>query len=89
MSRVTRVRSRTFEVFAILLACASFAQAASNVQTFALSDSKDLVLVNVKADPVEYQGRKAVRLTKDTGKDGSRSCGARTFRMEPSRETLP
>ena len=70
MSRVTRVGSRTFEVFAILLACASFAQAASNVQTFALSDSKDLVLVNVKADPVEYQGRKAVRLTKDTEKDG-------------------
>ena len=58
------------EVFAVLLAWASFARAASNVQTFALSDSKELVLLNVKADGVEYQGRKAVRLTKDTGKDG-------------------
>jgi hypothetical protein len=49
---------------------ASFAQAASNVRTFALSDTKDLALVNVKADAVEYKGRKAVRLAKDTGKDG-------------------
>ncbi|HET7840454.1 MAG TPA: hypothetical protein VFM21_02550 [Terriglobia bacterium] len=46
-----------------------FAQAA-NVQTFPLSETKDLVLLNVKADAVEYQGRKAVRLTKDVEKDG-------------------
>jgi hypothetical protein len=58
------------EVFAVLLAWASFAPAASNVQTFALSDTNELVLLNVKADAVEYQGRKAVRLTKDTQKDG-------------------
>src|SRR5207244_6351373 len=58
------------EVFAVLLAWASFGRAASNVQTFALSDAKELVLLNVKADAVEYQGRKAVRLTKDTEKDG-------------------
>ncbi|MGH9581595.1 MAG: hypothetical protein ACRD4O_01510 [Bryobacteraceae bacterium] len=57
-------------VFAILLACAGFARAASTVQTFALSDTKNLVLVNVKAEAVEYQGRKCVRLTSDTGKDG-------------------
>ena len=70
--RTTRSGSKTLGAFAILLACASFAQAASKakVQTFALSDTKDLVLVNVKAHAVKYQGRKAVRLTNDTGKDG-------------------
>jgi hypothetical protein len=66
----TRVGSRTLEVLAILLACASFTQAASNVQTFALNNVKDMVLLNVKADATEYKGRKAVRLTKDTEKDG-------------------
>jgi hypothetical protein len=35
-----------------------------------LSDTQDLVLINVKADAVEYKGRKAVRLTNDTKKDG-------------------
>jgi len=70
MSRVTTVLCKTLEVFAVLPAWASFARAASNVQTFALSDTKELVLLNVKADAVEYQGRKAVRLTKDTEKDG-------------------
>jgi hypothetical protein len=39
-------------------------------QTFALSDTKDLVLVNVKADALEYKGRKAVRLTYGGEKDG-------------------
>ena len=35
-------------------------------QTFALTDIKDLVLApGVKAEAVEYRGRKAVRLTKD------------------------
>jgi len=69
MSRVIRVGSRSIEVLAILLACASFgfAQDASNVQTLALSDIKDLVLLNVKADAIEYKGRKAVRLTTEKG----------------------
>jgi hypothetical protein len=49
---------------------ASFGQATLNAQTFVLSDTKDLVLINVKADAVEYKGQKAVRLTKDTQKDG-------------------
>jgi len=49
---------------------ATFAQAASDLQTYALSDTKDLVLVNTKADTVEYKGRKAARITKDTEKDG-------------------
>lgn len=68
--RIARVGRGPLEVFAILLACAGVAPAASNVQTFALSDSKDLTLVNVKADAVEYNGRKAVRLTSNPGKDG-------------------
>jgi hypothetical protein len=54
----------------VLLVWSSFGQATSNAQTFALTDTKDLVLVNVKAEAVEYKGRKAVRLTKDTEKDG-------------------
>jgi hypothetical protein len=70
MSRVTRLGGRTFEAFAILLVSASFGQVTGEAQTFALSDTKDLVLINVKADAVEYQGRKAVRLTKDTEKGG-------------------
>lgn len=70
MSQVTRLGGRTLEVIAILLVWASFRQATCNAQTFALSDTRDLVLLNVKADAVEYMGRKAVRLTKDTEKDG-------------------
>jgi len=71
MTDITTVSTRIGKrVLLALLVSASFARAASNVQTFALSDTKDLVLLNVKADPVEYQGRKAVRLTKDTEKDG-------------------
>ncbi len=54
----------------ILLVSASSAHAASKVQAFALSDTKDLVLVNVKAVAVEYKGRKCVRLTNGTEKDG-------------------
>lgn len=69
---------------AILLAAPSFGQTTSNAQTSApsaqpvaagvhvyeLTDTKDLVPVNVQADAVEYNGRKAVRLTKSTEKDG-------------------
>jgi len=70
MTRLARLGGRTFAVLAPLLFCASFGQATANAQTFALSDTKDLVSVNVKADAVEYKGRKAVRLTNDTEKDG-------------------
>ena len=70
MTRLTRLGRRTLEAFAILLVSASFGQARSDAQMFALSGPVDLVLVNTKADAVEYQGRKAVRLTKDTEKDG-------------------
>ena len=71
MTDMTMVSTRIgMLVFLALLVSASFARAASDAQMFALSDTKELVLLNVKADPVEYQGRKAVRLTKDTDKDG-------------------
>jgi Domain of Unknown Function (DUF1080) len=53
-----------------LLAWASFGEATYNAQTFVLGDTRDLVQLNVKADAIEYKGRKAVRLTKDTEKDG-------------------
>lgn len=70
MSRISRLGGRTLEFFAIILAWASSGRVTSNAQTFALSDTKDLLLVNTKADTTEYKGRKAVRLTKDTEKDG-------------------
>jgi hypothetical protein len=71
MTDLTMVSTRIGRrVLLALFVLASFARAASNVQAFSLSDTKELVLLNVKADAVEYQGRKAVRLTKDTGKDG-------------------
>lgn len=57
-------------VLAILLVSAVFGRATAPAQTFAMSDTKDLVLLNVKAEAVSYKGRKAVRLTKDTEKDG-------------------
>ncbi|HKW33600.1 MAG TPA: hypothetical protein VJN92_11390 [Candidatus Acidoferrum sp.] len=44
---------------------ASAGRTATEAQTFALSDTKDLVVLNVKAEAVEYKGRKAVRITKD------------------------
>jgi hypothetical protein len=43
---------KSLGVFAILLAGASFARAASNVQTFSLTSTKDLIPVNAKAEAV-------------------------------------
>ena len=40
------------------------------VQTFALDDTKGLIARNVKLEPVEYRGRKAVRVTTESLKDG-------------------
>ena len=65
MFRTTRVGRRTLRVVATAVGLASFGHATSNAQTFALSDTKDLTLINVKAEAVEYKGRKAVRITKD------------------------
>src|SRR5881394_1904399 len=70
MSRITQMGGTVAGVFAIAIGWAGFGQAAPDAQTFALSDAKDLVLLNVKAEAVEYKGRKAVRLTKDAQKDG-------------------
>lgn len=69
MARVIRVGIRPISFIAVLLACtgSGFAQAASNVQAFALNDSKDLVPLNVKADAVEYKGHKSVRITTEKG----------------------
>jgi hypothetical protein len=39
-------------------------------QSFALTDTSDLTLLGVKADAVEYRGRKAVRLIKEGDGDG-------------------
>jgi hypothetical protein len=70
MFRVTRVAGKSLGVFEILLAAAILAQAAPKVQRFPLTDTKDLILVNVKAAAVEYQGRKCVRLTNDMKNNG-------------------
>jgi hypothetical protein len=43
---------------------------AQRVETFALTSTQDLVERKVKAEAVEYKGRKAVRLTKDSEGDG-------------------
>lgn len=64
------VKRRTLNAVVIFLACAGLSQAASTVQKFPLSSTHNLVLVNVKAEAVEYQGRKCVRLTNDSNKDG-------------------
>ena len=77
-STVWRMR-RLIHIFACALVWNAFfvsAQEAQNTsktvptsQTFALTDTKDLVEQGVKAEAVEYLGRKAVRLTAQ-GEDG-------------------
>jgi hypothetical protein len=72
MTRIGRLANRALLGAAMLIVWGgvSGAGAEAKAQTFALSDAKDLVLVNVKAEAADYRGRKAVRLTKDTEKDG-------------------
>ena len=70
MSRITHFTSKTPVFLALLAIVASFDLSPAFAQSFALTDTKDLVLLNVKAESVEYKGRKAVRLTKDSEKDG-------------------
>jgi hypothetical protein len=53
-----------------LLPFAGFGRDLPGVQTFALTETKGLIEQNVKLESVEYQGRKAVRLTKDSENDG-------------------
>src|SRR5689334_3627997 len=65
MSRITQLGSMAAGVFAIAVLWAGGGQATPEARTFALSDTKDLVVLNVKAEAVEYKGRKAVRITKE------------------------
>jgi len=53
-----------------VLPAAGFGQDLPAVQTFALNETKGLIERNVKLESVEYQGRKAVRLTKESPDDG-------------------
>ena len=55
MCDLTRVERLFLGALAILLTFASYAQAAPKVQTFALSETKEVVLQNVKAEAVEYR----------------------------------
>src|SRR5690242_10800986 len=70
MSRITQLGGTAAGVFAIAMILAGVGQATPEAQTFALSDTKDLVLLNVKAEAVEYKGHKAICITKqkDTAK---------------------
>jgi len=65
MFRIARLLRRPISALVFVMIWASFVPSSSKAQTFALSDTKDLVPLNVKAEPVEYKGRKAVRLTKE------------------------
>src|SRR5579859_5550631 len=49
----------------VVAASGLFAQAPSRVQTFPLQDATGLIPLKVKADPVNYIGRKCVRVTMD------------------------
>jgi hypothetical protein len=59
-------------------------KAAPASQTFALTDTKDLLVApGVKVEAVEYRGRKAVRLTKEAWMSRRlRSSKGRGFAME-------
>src|SRR5690349_9344911 len=68
MSRMKQLGGTAAGVFAIAMVLAigaSLGQATPEARTFALSDTKDLFVLNVKAEAVEYKGRKAVRITKE------------------------
>ena len=66
MSRITELAGKTAGVLAFVMMWAGVAQATSpEARTFALSDTKDLIALNVKAEAVEYKGRKAVRIIKE------------------------
>ena len=89
-----KLRKKCFpatEIFlSLTLACSGLHAQASQVQTFPLSGAQDLDARNVKLEPAEYKGRKAIRITLP----GSSAPGPRfTFvrgvisRTEPSRRT--
>lgn len=57
-------------VAAILFALAIPARPDEKIVTYPLADPSDLIARNVKLEAAEYQGRKAVRITKDANQDG-------------------
>ena len=70
MSQIeSQSRRKIVAVFVGMLAVGTAIPATSD-QVFTLTDTKDLTLVNVKAEVVNYKGRTALRLTKDNPKDG-------------------
>jgi hypothetical protein len=68
--RIRQLSRMAIGFLSIALPLRSFGQTASSTQIFALSDTKDLTLINVKAEPVEYKGRQAVRITMDKENGG-------------------
>ncbi|MBN9657849.1 MAG: hypothetical protein J0H49_06705 [Acidobacteria bacterium] len=72
MSRTSPIPARLCGAFLFLmpLALGQTAPAAGQVQSYALTDARDLTGRGVKLEPVEYLGRKAVRVTTDETEDG-------------------
>ena len=70
MLTISQMACRKVSLALIVVLMAQSAKAAAADQIFTLADIKDLTLIHVKADVVPYNGRTAVRLTKETDKDG-------------------
>ena len=70
MSHVPPTICRTIGFLFTVMLLAAPGRAAASDQSFTLDSTKDLTLINVKADVVNYKGRTAVRLTKNADKDG-------------------
>jgi hypothetical protein len=62
-----KLRKKCFQtteiILSLTLACSGLHAQASQVQTFPLSGAQDLDARNVKLEPAEYKGRKAIRIT--------------------------
>ena len=62
-----KLRKKCFQateiIVALTLACSGLHAQDSKIQTFSLSGVQDLDARNVKVEPAEYKGRKAVRIT--------------------------
>ena len=63
MWRPTKSLPAAGAILLLTVACLSLRAQASKVQTFPLSGVQDLDARNVKVEPAEYKGRKAVRIT--------------------------
>ena len=61
-----KLRKKCFQateiIVALTLACSCMHAQASKIETFSLSGVQDLDARNVKVEPAEYKGRKAVRI---------------------------